>query len=86
MPRGETMNINKLIEILASENKLKIIAHYYDCNCKANTCVNDLQTELELTQSNLSKHLGKLRKEKILDVAKRHKERSYSINKDFKEK
>lgn len=78
------MNINELLEIVASENKLKIIAHFYNCTCKKASCVNDLKDELNLTQSNLSKHLTKLREEKVLDVTTDHKLRIYSINRDFK--
>lgn len=79
------MTINKLLEIIASENKLKIIAHYFDCTCKdTSRCVGDLQEELGLTQSNLSKHLAILKKEKVLDVVIKHKQRIYSINKDFR--
>lgn len=40
----------KMLEILASENKLKIIAHYYNCTCEGGAYVNDLQEELVLTQ------------------------------------
>lgn len=78
------MNINQLLEIIASENKLKIIAHYYNCTCKHASCVNDLKDELGLTQSNLSKHLTKLKEENVLDVAINHKLRIYSLNKEFK--
>lgn len=78
------MNINELLAIIASENKLKIIAHYYDCTCEDDRCVSDLQDELKLTQSNLSKHLTKLKEDGVLDVVVKHKERAYFLNKTFK--
>lgn len=78
------MNINELLTIIASENKLKIIAHYYNCTCKDDRCVGDLQNDLKMTQSNLSKHLTKLKDDGILDVIVKHKERVYSLNKSFK--
>lgn len=78
------MNINELIAIIASENKLKIIAHYYYCTCKNDRCVGDLQNDLKMTQSNLSKHLTKLKEEGVLDVMVKHKKRVYSLNTSFK--
>lgn len=78
------MKLIKLLNILASENKLKIIIHYWNCSCNNQRCVSDLQDELNLSQSNLSKHLTALKEENILDVEIKHKERVYSLNKEFK--
>lgn len=78
------MNIIKLLEVLSSENKLKIIIHYLTCECDDSLCVNELQEELKLTQSNLSKHLTSLKQLGILDVKTAEKKRIYSLDKNFK--
>lgn len=80
------MTIYNLLKIIGSENKIKIIAHFWNCKCNNERCVTDIQKEMKLSQSSLSKHMTALQKEGILDFAQEHKHKYYSINKDFKNK
>lgn len=78
------MNIYDLMKILSSENKSKIIAHYWECNCVDHDCVGDLQRQLNINQSNLSKHIAKLLKFGVLEYKQINKQRYYYLNLKFK--
>lgn len=77
------MDIYKLLKILSSESKAKIISLYMNCDCHSHT-VNDLCGKFHLNQANVSKHLSSLHDAKILDFVREGKEVYYRINADFK--
>lgn len=78
------MTVYELAKIFSSENKSKIIAHYWNCKCREHDCVGDIEKELDINQSNLSKHIGKLLKLGVLTYKQVHKERFYQIDPKFK--
>lgn len=78
------MEIFDVLKLISSENKIKIIAHFWNCKCNNERCVTDIQNEMKLSQSSLSKHLTGLQKEGVLDFSQDHKRKYYSINLEFK--
>lgn len=79
------MTIYELNKVFSSENKSKIISHFWDCHCENENCVTDIQNQLGINQSNLSKHIGVLLKLGVLTYKQVDKERYYKINPKFKE-
>ena len=77
------MRIYDVNKLLSSENKSKIISHFWTCTCHSHN-INSLSKKLDITQSNLSKHIGVLLKFGVLSYKQMHKERFYFINKSFK--
>lgn len=77
------MDIYKLLRILSSESKARIITMYMNCDCHSHT-VMDLCEKFNLNQANTSKHLADLREENILEFVKDGKEVYYRINPEFK--
>lgn len=78
------MKVTKLLKVLSSETKTRIIMRLYNVDCEDS--VNDLCKELELNQPNLSKHFIDLRKVGIVDFKKQGKEINYSLNESFLKK
>ena len=79
------MKIYELNKLLSSQNKAKLIAHFWDCNCNSHD-VNNLVNKLKTTQSNLSKHITSLLNAGVLECNQKGKERYYKINKKWKDK
>lgn len=79
------MNIYDVNKLLSSQNKSRLIAHFWDCHCLSHD-VNHLVSKLKTTQSNLSKHINALLKENVLQFEQKGKERFYRINKAWKRK
>ena len=78
------MTIYELNTILSSEIKSKLITHFWECQCQDHD-VNYMVNKLGVSQSNLSKHIGKLLKFEVLKYKQVGKERFYFINHKFKE-
>ncbi len=74
-----TLTIYEVNKILSSENKSKIIAHFWRCQCERN-CVEQIGHLLGINRVNLSKHLGKLLKFGVLKYKQVEEKRVYSIN------
>ncbi|AKL95715.1 regulatory protein ArsR [Clostridium aceticum] len=68
-----------LFKILGDENRLRIL----NLLRKGELCVCEIELVLETTQSNVSRHLGKLRNEKIISFEKKAQWIYYRINPDF---
>jgi len=77
------MTIYEVNKILSSENKSKLITHFWSCSCEDHD-VNHMVKKLGISQSNLSKHIGVLLKLGVLKYKQVGKERFYSINKKWK--
>ncbi len=77
------MNIYEVNKIMSSENKSKIISHFWNCKCHCKH-VGFLETRMNINQSNLSKHISGLLKLDILKFKQSGKERFYEINQDWK--
>ena len=78
------MDIYKVNKIMASENKSKLITHFWTCNCRQND-VHHMVKKLNISQPNLSKHLLTLLDIGILNCEVYGKQRFYYINKEWKE-
>lgn len=76
------METIKLMRIMSSSTKAKIILRLLTCKCK-NITVKELCKIFDLKQSNISKHFMDLRKEGIVDFNKQGRETFYSINHEF---
>jgi ArsR family transcriptional regulator len=74
------MEIVELLKVLADENRLRILNLLY---VKGKLCVCDIEGTLGLTQSNVSRHLGRLKKDKIIIGEKRAQWVDYSFNEKF---
>ncbi len=77
------MEILEVLKTLADENRLRILNLLY---IKGKLCVCDIEEVLGLTQSNASRHLGRLKKEKIIISEKKAQWVYYSLNENFLEK
>ncbi len=78
------MNIYEVNKLLSSEIKSKLITHFWDCKCASHD-VSNLVIKFNTTQSNLSKHINRLKEEKVLDCLAKGKERYYKINQKWKQ-
>ncbi len=64
--KGGVMNISNIMKVLADDNRLRILSII-----KNNyLCVGEIQTILNITQSNASKHLEKLKASGIIESNK----------------
>ncbi|WKX02167.1 winged helix-turn-helix domain-containing protein [Candidatus Mycoplasma mahonii] len=77
------MTIYEINKLLSSENKSKLIAHFWDCSCQDHN-LTYMVDKLGISQSNLSKHIGMLLKLGILKYKQVLKERYYYINTKWK--
>jgi ArsR family transcriptional regulator len=73
--------MTEIFSALSHENRLKLVALLYD----QPLCVCDLESNLNMTQSNVSKHLGILKQAKIIKSFKTQQWVYYAINQDFVE-
>lgn len=71
--------MEKLFKVLGDENRLRII----NLLCKGELCVCDIEEILNTTQSNVSRHLTKLRNEEVVIFEKRSPWAYYQINPKF---
>lgn len=74
--------MDDLFKALGDENRLRII----NLLRKEELCVCEIETILDTTQSNISRHLTRLRNEKIVVFEKKAKWTYYQINSEFIEK
>ncbi|AGB18272.1 ArsR/SmtB family transcription factor [Thermoanaerobacterium thermosaccharolyticum] len=73
------MNINDIFKALGDENRLRII----NLLSKGKLCVCDIETILMMTQSNVSRHLNKLKNVGIISSEKKSQWVYYSIDNNF---
>lgn len=71
--------MDTLFKALGEENRLRIINLLFDTEL----CVCEIESILGLTQTNVSRHLGKLKTEKIVTSFKDAQWTYYKINSDF---
>jgi ArsR family transcriptional regulator len=77
------MEIIDVLKTLADENRLRILNLIY---VKEKLCVCEIERTLGLTQSNVSRHISRLKKEKLIIGEKRAQWVDYSLNEKFLEK
>ncbi|MCK4957537.1 MAG: winged helix-turn-helix transcriptional regulator [Candidatus Cloacimonetes bacterium] len=70
-----------LFKALADENRLRILNLLY-CS---ELCVCEIETLLELTQTNVSRHLGKLRAVNLIKPFKKAQWAHYQLSSEFKQ-
>lgn len=71
--------MDNLFKSLGDKNRLRIV----NLLRKEELCVCDIESILETTQSNVSRHLTKLRNEEIVVFEKKAQWAYYQINKEF---
>lgn len=71
------MEIIDVLKTLADENRLRILNLLY---AKGKLCVCDIEGALDLTQSNVSRHISRLKKEKLIIGEKRAQWVDYHLN------
>lgn len=74
------MEILDILKLIADKNRMRILNILYNKN---KTCVCVLEEILELNQSNLSRHLNRLKKAGIIIGEKRVQWVDYEISKKF---
>lgn len=72
----------ELFKTLGDENRLRIINLLIDNN---EFCVCEMEVLLEMTQSNVSRHLSKLKSTGIIRSSKKAQWVHYKLNEDFLE-
>ena len=77
------MKIDKFMKIFSVEMRLKLLSHFYTCNCR-NHCVTDLVSKFGTTQANISKHLLSMKKWGVLNHSSEKKIKNYYLHEDFK--
>lgn len=75
------MKLEVILKALADRNRLRILNLLLKCEL----CVCDIEEILELSQSNVSRHLNKLSQSGLLDSRKEAQWVFYMINKNFRE-
>ena len=78
------MTIYEVNKIMSSENKSKIIAHFWDCECRDHD-VTSMCKKLDVQQANMSKHICTLSCLGILNFTQNGKVKFYYINKKWKD-
>lgn len=76
------MNFIDIFKMLSDENRIRIL----NLLVNQELCVCEIEAILEVTQSNASRHLNRLKNAKIIDPIKDSQWTYYKINKDFIEK
>ena len=71
--------MDNLFKVLGDENRLRII----NLLRKGELCVCEIESILDTTQSNISRHLTRIRNEKIVVYEKRAQWTYYEINEEF---
>ena len=72
----------EILKALADENRLRV----YNLLLEDELCVCELEVLLNLTQSNVSKHLSKLRSAKIIESQKEAQWVHYKVSEVFKKR
>jgi ArsR family transcriptional regulator len=72
------MNLIKILKSLADENRLRII----NLLCQKELCVCELESILNMTQSNVSRHLIKLKDAELIESEKSGQFVIYRINQE----
>lgn len=67
------------LKLFSDTNRLRILSLLYG----RQLCVCELEYLLDLTQSNISRHLTKMNKQGVLDTWRENKYSYYKINDDF---
>lgn len=75
-------NASEFLKSLANTNRLIILS----CLKKGESCVGDLEKNLDISQSALSQHLSRMRGQGILSRRRESQQVFYSINDDRVEK
>jgi ArsR family transcriptional regulator len=75
------MNIVSIFKALSDENRLRIM----NLLIQEELCVCEIEAVLGLSQSNVSRHLNKLKSEKVIDSHKEAQWVHYFISNVFKE-
>jgi ArsR family transcriptional regulator len=75
------MDLIKLFKVLSDENRLRIINLLMDHNL----CVCELEVMLNLSQSNVSRHLSKIKRINLLESSKDAQWIHYKVSDDFVE-
>lgn len=70
-----------VLKALADENRLRIV----NLLIHAELCVCEIETILQMTQSNTSRHLTKLKSNKIIESSKDAQWVHYVVSDDFRE-
>lgn len=70
----------EILKCLSDSNRLRILALL---NKVEECCACDLEESLDITQSNLSKHISKLKNENLITVRKNGRWKYYSLNSDL---
>jgi ArsR family transcriptional regulator len=70
------MDLIKMLKALSDENRLRI----FNLLRKEELCVGDLETVLNMTQSNVSRHLNKLKNSEIITQQKKAQWVFYRVN------
>lgn len=78
--RGEWLE--DLLKVLADENRLRMINLMHE----GELCVCELEAILETSQSNVSRHLARLRNEEIVVFERKAQWTYYQLNPSFLEK
>ena len=73
------MNLIEIFKVLADENRLRII----NLLMNHELCVCEIEVILDLSQSNVSRHLSKIKNIEILESSKDAQWIHYKINEDF---
>lgn len=73
------MNITGVFKALCDENRLRI----FNILSQDTLCVCDIETILNMTQSNVSRHLNKLKSEGIITYEKKAQWAYYKIDDNF---
>jgi DNA-binding transcriptional ArsR family regulator len=75
--KNNASKAEQLLKLLANSKRLLILCHLLKQECS----VNELEALVDLSQSALSQHLAKMRREGVLAVRKKGTHAYYFINK-----
>lgn len=75
-PRMNARQASDLLKALANENRVRILCELLD----GERCVNELEKIIGLSQSALSQHLARLRRDRVVRTRREGKTICYSLN------
>ena len=75
------MNFIEVFKALGDENRIRI----FHLLTKQDLCVCEIETILEMTQSNVSRHLSGLKNARVIICKKKSQWAIYQINPEFRE-
>ena len=75
-PEMDARPASELLKALANENRLRILCELLE----GERCVNELERVVGLSQSALSQHLARLRRDKVVKTRRDGKTICYSLN------